>query len=326
MVSDYVNRGWIVAYDGNGVVDVAYTVDPNRTTVTGRMLNSELAWGPTPRNRAVAERPVTLAWNPGVYAAAHDVYLGTDFNDVNEATRDDPRDVLVATAQPQATFDPGLLDLGQTYYWRVDEVNDANAASPWKGVVFQFTMADYVVVDDFESYNDLPDTEEGSRLVYFTWSDGYANPSANGGVIGYTSGNPMDTKTVHGGAQAVPVMYDNTAAPLSEVSVKPVDLPVGADWSGDNLSTLSLWFYGSPFNTAEMMYVKLNGVKIPYSGPATDLQQGSWHSWSVNLADFHTDLSNVTDLTIGFAGGTMGGGLGTVIFDDIRLSPPADQP
>lgn len=42
MVSEYVNRGWIVAYDGDGVVDVTYTVDPNQTTVTGRSLDAEL--------------------------------------------------------------------------------------------------------------------------------------------------------------------------------------------------------------------------------------------------------------------------------------------
>ncbi len=322
LVNDYINRGWIVAYDSNGVVDVTYTVDPNQTTVTGRRLDPELAWDPTPRNRAAVDRTATLAWKPGVYAASHDIYFGIDFNDVNEASRDDPRDVLASQGQSGTTYDPpGLLALGQTYYWRVDEVNDANAASPWKGVVFQFTVLDYLVVDDFESYNALPDTEEGSRPVYYTWSDGYADPSANGSVIGYVQGDPMETKTVHSGKQSVPVVYDNRSAPYSEVAVSLADLPVGTDWSRDNLSTLSLWFYGAPFNASEQMYVKLNGVKVAYDGPATDLQQSTWHEWNISLAAFNIDLSNVTDLTIGFAKSTAFGGLGTVLFDDIRVYP-----
>jgi hypothetical protein len=319
MVNDYLNRGWIVAYDGNGVVDVTYDPDPNRTTVKGRPLASELAWDPTPRNRTSVQRPVTLGWQPGIYAAAHDVYFGTDFNDVNDASRANPLDVLVSRAQTETTYDPGWLALGQTYYWRIDEVNDANAASPWKGVVFRFSLPDYLVLDDFESYNALPDTEEGSRAVYYTWADGFDDPTVNGAVIGYVTGNPMETKTVHGGVQSVPVVYDNTAAPSSEVSVNLADLPAGTDWKADNLSTLSLWFYGNPFNSTEQMYVKLNGSKVAYDGPAANLQQAAWQEWRIDLAAFKIDLGNVTELVIGFAKSGAAGGLGTILFDDICL-------
>jgi hypothetical protein len=323
VVNDYVKRGWLTAYDSNGVVEVAWTSDPNRTTVTGRPPNPELAWGPTPRQRATVQRPVTLAWKPGVYAVAHDVYFGTDFNDVNEASRSDPRSVLVSQAQTATTWTPANLALGRTYYWRIDEVNDANDASPWKGMMWQFTVADYIVVDDFESYNDLIETDPASHLIYMTWMDGYADPATNGGVIGNVTGNPMEPKTVHGGKQAVPVNYGYSSdAPLSEVSVNPADLAVGSDWSKDGATTLSLWFYGGLFNAADPMYVKLNGAKVTYSGPATDLQQASWHEWKILLADFHTDLSLVTELTIGFDKG----GMGTVLFDDIRLLAIPAQP
>ena len=326
IVSDYVKRSWIVAYDGNGIVDVTYTVDPNRTTVTGRRLDAALAWSPTPRQRATVDGPVTLAWLSGAYAVSHDVYFGTDINDVNEASRANPRGVLVSQAQTGTTWDAGRLALGRTYYWRVDEVNETNAAGPWKGTLFQFTVANYVVVDDFESYNDLAETEKGSHLIYTVWTDGYAEPASNGGVIGYVTGNPMDTKNVHGGKQSVPVTYDNSKTAYSEVTVNPADLPVGGDWSTDGLTTLSLWFYGSLINTANPMYVKLNGVKIPYSGAATNIQQISWHEWKINLADFHTDLKKVTALTIGFEKSGPLGGFGTVLFDDIRLLTAPAQP
>ena len=70
------------------------------------------------------------------------------------------------------TFDPGELEWNKTYYWRVDEVNEADAGSPWKGSLWSFTTADFLVIDDFEIYTD----DEGSR-IYQTWLDGWA---ANG--------------------------------------------------------------------------------------------------------------------------------------------------
>ncbi len=323
IVNEYIERGWLVAYDGLGVVEVTWTLDPNETTVIGRGLDPELAWDPTPRNRATASRPVVLSWQSGVYAAAHDVYFGTDFNDVNDASRDNPG-TLVNQGQDTNTYDPGPLALGQTYYWRIDEVNDANAASPWRGVVWQFTIADYVVVDDFESYNDIFEGDD-SHVIYFIWVDGYADQSANGAVIGYTSGDSMEKDTFHGGKQSVPIAYYNNSAPYSEATVNAADLPIGTDWSMDNLSVLSLWFYGSAFNAPELMYVKLNGVKVAYDGPATDLQQAAWKEWKVDLAAFGVDLSEVTEFGIGFDRADAFGGIGTVFFDDIRLYPPAEE-
>ena len=44
------------------------------------------------------------------------------------------------------------------------------ADSPWKGHVWSFTTADFLVIDDFEAYTD----EEGSR-IYETWIDGYTD-------------------------------------------------------------------------------------------------------------------------------------------------------
>ena len=51
----------------------------------------ELARGPSPANKA-ADVPVdaALSWAPGQFAASHDVYFGTVFADVNNATRSKP--------------------------------------------------------------------------------------------------------------------------------------------------------------------------------------------------------------------------------------------
>ena len=319
IVNEYINKGWIVAYDSNGIVNVEYAVEPNQTTVTGRMLDPELAWSPVPRNLAAVEKNTTLNWKPGIYAVAHNVYFGTDFNDVNNASVENPLDVLVSPAQQGTTFNPGPLNLSTTYYWRVDEVNDLDPNSPWRGVVWEFTVVDYIVVDDFESYNEIPNSEPGSNLVYYTWTDGYVDPSVNGAVIGYLLGNSLETEKVHGGEKAVPLAYDNITAASSEVTVNPADLTIGKDWTIDNLKILSLWFYGGQFNAAEQMYMKLNGVTVEYSGQPTDLQQSTWQEWTVDLAAFNTDLSNVTEFGIGFERADAFGGRGTIIIDDIRL-------
>ncbi len=319
VVNDYINRGWIIAYDGIGFVDVNFAPDPNQTTVTGRMPDPELAWSPNPRNRTSVERDITLDWKPGIYAVAHDVYFGTDFNDVNDASLDNPLGVLMSPAQQEATYNPGILNLGQAYYWRVDEVNDLDPNSPWKGSVWEFTVVDYIVVDDFESYNEIPDSEPGSNLVYYTWTDGYADPSVNGAVIGYLVGDSLETENVHGGEKAVPLAYDNGIAAYSEVTVNPGDLTIGKDWTTNDLKILSLWFYGGQFNAAERMYMKLNGVKVAYSGQPTDLQQPTWQEWTVDLAAFNTDLSNVTEFGISFERADAFGGRGNLLIDDIRL-------
>ncbi len=83
---------------------------------------------------------MSLSWTPGPYAATHDVYLGTSLNDVNTATVNAPLGVLVSQGQTAATYTPGQLQLGQTYYWCVDEVNAAPSTTVFKGPLWSFTV------------------------------------------------------------------------------------------------------------------------------------------------------------------------------------------
>jgi hypothetical protein len=106
------------------------------------------AFGPDPADGAIhPETWVTLSWKPGDYAVSHNVYVGENFDDVNDATPDSEvfRDNLdlgfefyIAGFPPYA-FPDGLVN-GTTYYWRIDEVNDAEPNSPWKGPVWSFTV------------------------------------------------------------------------------------------------------------------------------------------------------------------------------------------
>ncbi|MHC4508833.1 MAG: discoidin domain-containing protein, partial [Planctomycetota bacterium] len=99
-----------------------------------------LAVNPDPANEATdVPRDVILGWEPGQTAQTHDVYFGTVFNDVNEASRTDPRNVLARQGQTAIAHDPdGLLDFGQTYYWRVDEV-EADGTTVHRGDIWSFT-------------------------------------------------------------------------------------------------------------------------------------------------------------------------------------------
>jgi hypothetical protein len=95
---------------------------------------------PTPADKATdVLRDVVVSWTPGREAQKHDVYFGTVFDNVNNASRTSPLGVLARQAQDANSYDPpGLLDLGQTYYWRVDEVGASSNVT--KGNVWSFTV------------------------------------------------------------------------------------------------------------------------------------------------------------------------------------------
>ncbi len=100
----------------------------------------EISKNPSPADQADdVPWDAQLAWEPGVFAAAHDVYFGTSLDDVNAASVDNPLDVLRSAGQTETTFDPGQLDFGTPYFWRVDEVNAAPDHTVYKGTVWSFT-------------------------------------------------------------------------------------------------------------------------------------------------------------------------------------------
>ena len=106
----------------------------------------EGAYNPAPVDGAMyPDTWVTLSWTAGAYAVSHDVYIGENFDDVNEATRDSDlfwinQDLTFYIAGFAGNAYPDGLVPGTTYYWRIDEVNEADPNSPWKGEVWSFTV------------------------------------------------------------------------------------------------------------------------------------------------------------------------------------------
>ncbi|MHC4297600.1 MAG: discoidin domain-containing protein [Planctomycetota bacterium] len=103
---------------------------------------AQTAKGPSPDDGATnVPQDVILSWEPGSGAAAHDVYFGESFDDVNAAPTMNTLDVLVSNDQTGTTYDhDGLLDFGKTYYWRIDEINAPPDSSVFRGDVWSFTV------------------------------------------------------------------------------------------------------------------------------------------------------------------------------------------
>jgi len=246
----------------------------------------------------------------GREAARHEVYLSTEEASVREGT-----------TPPATVSDPCYacsLDLARTYYWRVDEVNEAEVPSRWQGQVWSFSTQEYIVVDDFESYNAIEAGAEGSHLVYETWSDGFGT-TTNGSIIGYADRPPMETANVCDGKQSVPLFYDNTAVANSEVTAAVADLPAGTDWTRHGIRGLTLRFHGDPNNAAQQLYVKVNDAKVVYDGDSGNLRRKGWQMWYIDLAALGTNLGRVTSLTIGLERLGGQGGQGMILLDAIRL-------
>jgi len=189
------------------------------------------------------ELDLTLNWRPGREAASHKVYLNSDSDAVVNGT------VPAKTASTHS-LDVTALEFGTTYYWRVDEVNDAAAVASWQGDVWAFTTKEYAVVDDFESY-----TNESPNRVFQTWIDGWGFsedsffPGGNQGngttaAVGYDplAGNIMEKTVVHGGTQAMPFDYNNTLQPYYAEAERTWTTP--QDWTIGGADTLSLFVRG----------------------------------------------------------------------------------
>ncbi len=193
------------------------------------------AFSPAPGNgSADAPQSGALSWGAGDKAQKHDVYFGEDKDAVAAADASSP---LYKGQQAGTSFNAGDLEWGKTYYWRVDEINAGEADSPWKGAVWSFTTANFLPVDNMETYTD----DEGSR-IYETWVDGWTN--GTGSVAGNTTAPFAERTIVHGGKQALPMDYNNAKTPFySEVEQTFAPLQ---NWTGNGVTDLSVWFRGNP--------------------------------------------------------------------------------
>jgi hypothetical protein len=271
---------------------------------------------PNPSNGAVdVEHTPVLTWTPGVYATSHQVYFGTDKDAVRNADTSSPEYKGTGNLGSES-YNPGKLSWYTTYYWRIDEANNVHPDSPWIGSLWSFTTADFIVIDDFEDYNDYPPNE-----IFSTWIDGWDVPT-NGSLAGHADPPFAETRIVHGGDQSMPLYYDNNFM-YSEATMTLTQ----RNWTEEGVGVLSLWFRGNSDNAAERMYVALNGTAVVYHDDPAATQLTGWKEWVIDLtrfADQGVNLANVNTISIGFGdkNNLQAGGSGMVLFDDIRLYRP----
>jgi len=280
---------------------------------------------PVPASGAMGVVPdEVVSWRAGREAAQSTVYVSTDVNEV--------ADGLAASATSNTNsinlrvFD---LQMGETYYWRVDEVNNAEVESVWAGPVWRLTVADAVVVDDFERYdNDTP------NRPFQTWLDGYGysadeffsveySGNGTGAGIGHDiwsvasdhyNGDIMETSnTMPGSDQSMPFYYSNSGGVASQTERT---FAVPQDWTIGGAEILSMAFCGQAGNTGTL-YVKINNTKVVYDSGSSLLAgigRSLWQTWNIDLSSM--DVQNVTTLQIGVDGS---GASGMLLIDDIRL-------
>jgi hypothetical protein len=271
---------------------------------------------PQPANGAVdVPMTTTLQWTAADNAASHELYFGTDAEVVENATKASPECVGAKTLGSEV-YDPGKLDWALSYYWRVDEVYPGNTV---KGLVWSFVTADFISVDDFESYNDSDPPDPESNRIFDNWLDGFGT-TTNGALIGNDLPPYAEQVVVHGGEQSMPYAYDNNL----KTSEATRTLTYPRDWTEGGVTKLSLWFRGGAANAAERMFVALNGSAVVYHEDPEATLGPRWTQWVIDLQEFAdqgVNLSNVNMMTIGF--GTKdtpaAGGAGKIYFDDIRL-------
>ncbi|MHC4567546.1 MAG: LamG-like jellyroll fold domain-containing protein [Planctomycetota bacterium] len=108
--------------------------------ITGFAGNKAVEPSPADGRQLDVVEDVVLSWKPGVEADKHDVYFGDSLDDVTTAdTTTDPGSVYKGRQDPNEYAVGMTLDLGKTYYWRVDQVSGPPDSAIHRGDVWQFT-------------------------------------------------------------------------------------------------------------------------------------------------------------------------------------------
>ncbi|MHC4121224.1 MAG: fibronectin type III domain-containing protein, partial [Planctomycetota bacterium] len=253
---------------------------------------------PEPSNGATdVQMNKTLSWTPADSAASHELYFGMDKETVRTAGTGSPEHAGHKTLGAES-HDPGLLEPHAVYYWRVDEVDDQGNVS--KGPIWSFATGDILVVEDFESYDDVDPLpgEPGINRIFDKWIDGFGI-ATNGALVGNDLPPYAETKIVRSGLQSMPLLYQNTdGVTYSEAELTLSNL---RDWTVKDVNTLTLSFWGKPSNDAELMYVTLNGSPPIYRENPNASQVPIWMVWNIDLqlfADLGVDLTNVNKIAI----------------------------
>lgn len=303
LLNGYIGSGFIThPYGSRG----RWLIDYNQTNAGKTTLRSFFdpneAYAPSPGIGAtIIQQSVLLGWTAGDSAVSHELYFGTDEAAVAQADNTDITGIYKGTHGP-GTYTASGLELGETYYWRVDEV-DSNGYRT-AGRLWQFSVAAFEVIDNMESY---------------TTGD-IASAWVNSG------GASVDVSTFrYRDAQSMQVEY--TSAPGAVTRT----LPAPENWTDNSAESISLFVHGSLNNDGNdlTLYFEIGDSSVSakqyYIGGIEELRRDSWEGWlrwDVDLgpfADAGVDLTKVESFAIGYEYDGTEVGSGLLYFDEIRL-------
>ncbi len=223
-----------------------------------------VAWDPSPANNSTpnVDDVLPLSWSPGDNAAEHDVYFGTDEDDVDDADATDTTGIYRGR-QSSTTFTPAeQIGWGDgPFFWRIDEINTDGTIS--EGRLWTFTVADFILVDDMESYTD---NDADGEAIWQHWIDGFG-VNTNGSQVGYTLPPYAEQSIVHSGSQSMPLQYDNTGGVTN--SEAEMELTDARDWTEQDVAELSIWFQGRAPSVGS--FVEGPGGTITMTGSGADI-------------------------------------------------------
>ncbi|MBN1804345.1 MAG: hypothetical protein JW837_03770 [Sedimentisphaerales bacterium] len=256
------------------------------------------AVNPSPADGAVdVSIDADLSWLEAKFATSREVWFGKK------------RSMEKIEQSPDGTsFDPGTLEFGRTYQWRIDQIGPSGVVA---GRTWTFTAADYIIAEDFGTYTDHAD-------LMAVWVDNIAD-------FDYVF---LAVDSV--GNKSMRIDSQNQFEPFYTQATRTFESP--QDWTVHGVEAMSLSFVGEHENFEHLMYLIIEdaaGQSFRIEHPYTyAVQSDTWRKWTFTLgrfADAGVDLGSVKKLTIGFGNGTAtaqeGDDRDFVYIDDIHLCP-----
>ncbi|AQQ10159.1 hypothetical protein L21SP3_01987 [Sedimentisphaera cyanobacteriorum] len=299
----YIEDGLLTAYGGDPRGSISIVENGTYTVITASMLPEENVFNPLPADTKLLSSytsPLTLYWQPGEFETHHDVYFGTDYEDVFAAT---PSSMDIYQGRFETPdSDPNLvysygpmsgLSLDEEYFWRVDSVN-TDTSEVWKGDVWSFSTPESNLIDDFESY------DEGSP-VGDVWT-----------------GSPDPNSVIAENQQSIELKYNNGIAETSRV------LPFSSLSFGEG-EVITVSFFGElPMNaqlSTTLTDSSSNSATVHYSPSLAD-RANQWKGFDAKLSDFANEGVDITDVqTVTLGIDATGCGEGSIFLDDLQVYP-----
>ena len=281
------------------IYDYALSVEEIENTMRGDPM---LAWDAKPADGTIPDiiSVLPLTWSAGEKASQHDVYFGTDADAVDIADTSTPD--IYRGRQNGTSYTPpeGVEWGGGPYYWRIDEFNTDDTLT--RGRVWSFTVADFILVDDFESY------DAGDNQVWYFWHDGlgYGAPGSDpyypgngtGAAVGDESTpSYMEETIVHSGGKSLPFNYDNNKQGYAKYSETELTLTSPRDWTIEDVVELSLWFRGYPASVGSFVEGPAGTYTMTGSGADIWGQSDQFHYAFKTLTGPGTIAARVDSLT-----------------------------